>query len=108
MKKRGVPFKNPEGRPVGACSAQEKVVQYRLEHPLASVTEVARALKISRTTVYKWWNGEANPRYMPKKMHNKPVEESGEFDWKATLADAVGIPRENVDEFLEKMKNKEE
>ena len=55
MKRRGQPFKNPEGRPKGSGTAQEKVAAYRADHPDASVTEVARALQISRTTVYKWW-----------------------------------------------------
>ena len=56
MKRRGQPFKNPEGRPAGSGTAQVKVAAYRAEHPEASVTEVAKALQISRTTVYKWWD----------------------------------------------------
>lgn len=40
----------------GAPTAQDKVWTYRAEHPEASVTEVANALGVSRTTVYKWWN----------------------------------------------------
>lgn len=40
----------------GAPTAQLKVQLYRFEHPDASVTEVARELQISRTTVYKWWS----------------------------------------------------
>ena len=40
--------------------AEEKVKNYRIEHPEASVTEIARALQLSRTTVYKWWNGGVN------------------------------------------------
>lgn len=43
------------GRPQGSGTAAEKVAAYRAEHPEASVTEVARALQISRPTVYKWW-----------------------------------------------------
>lgn len=43
----------------GAPTAQLKVWEYRAEHPEASVTEVARALQISRTTVYKWWNSNS-------------------------------------------------
>ena len=46
------------GRPVGSGTAKEKVTAYRADHPEANVTEVARALQISRTTVYKWWNTE--------------------------------------------------
>ena len=34
---------------------------YRAEHPEASVTEVARALGISRPTVYKWWDSKPEP-----------------------------------------------
>lgn len=48
-------WRNKNGRPVGSGTAQEKVQQYRAEHPEASVSEVARDLQLSRTTVYKWW-----------------------------------------------------
>ena len=44
-------WREGNGRP----SAQQKVQQYRAEHPEANVTDVARALGISRPTVYKWW-----------------------------------------------------
>ena len=40
-----------KGRP----TAEQKVAAYRAEHPEASVSAVARALGLSRTTVYKWW-----------------------------------------------------
>ena len=45
-------WRNKDGRP----EKEQLVADYRAAHPDASVTEVARALKISRTTVYKWWN----------------------------------------------------
>ena len=38
----------------GAPTLEQKVVAYRADHPEASVTEIAKALGISRTTVYKW------------------------------------------------------
>lgn len=50
-------WRNKDGRPKGSGTAEQKVQQYRAEHPEASVTEVARALQLSRTTVYKWWKG---------------------------------------------------
>lgn len=56
MKRRGQPFKNPEGRPKGSGTAELRVAVYRELHPDATVTEVARALGISRPTVYKWWD----------------------------------------------------
>ena len=47
-----------KGRPVGSGTAEQRVAAYRAEHPDASVTEVARALEISRPTVYKWWDAK--------------------------------------------------
>ena len=41
------------GRPHGSGSKEHEVVQYMQNHPEASVKEVAEALRISRTTVYK-------------------------------------------------------
>lgn len=49
------------GRPKGSGTAEEKVAAYRSEHPEASVSEVARVLQISRTTVYKWWDAQSAP-----------------------------------------------
>ena len=48
-------WRNKNGRPKGSGTAAQKVAAYRAENPEASVTEVARALQISRTTAYKWW-----------------------------------------------------
>ena len=47
----------------GRKSLQDKVQQYRAEHPDANVTDVARALGISRPTVYKWWKEEKKVKY---------------------------------------------
>ena len=49
-------WRNTAGRPKGSGTAAAKVAAYRAEHPDQSVSEVARALKISRTTAYKWWS----------------------------------------------------
>lgn len=61
MKKRGQSFANPEGRPKGSGTAEQTVAKYRAEHPDKSVTAVAKALNMSRTTVYKWWDSVALP-----------------------------------------------
>lgn len=60
-------YDDPEGNwrnRNGAPTAEQKVAEYRSNHPEASVTEIAKALGISRPTVYKWWDS------VPK----KPVE----------------------------------
>lgn len=44
------------GRPVGSGTAQQAVADYRAAHPDDTPTQVARALSLSRTTVYKWWD----------------------------------------------------
>lgn len=49
-------WRKGNGRPKGSGTAEKKVAAYRAKHPEASVTEVAKALKISRPTVYKWWD----------------------------------------------------
>ena len=49
-------WRNKKGRPKGSGTAQQRVAAYRAEHPEASVTEIAKALRISRPTVYKWWD----------------------------------------------------
>ena len=45
-------WRNKDGRP----PKDQLVHEYRAAHPNASVTEVARALGISRPTVYRWWD----------------------------------------------------
>lgn len=53
MKKRGQPFKNPEGRPP---LYKKRVKEWRKEHPEGKKIECARDLGISRPTVDKWWD----------------------------------------------------
>lgn len=45
-------WRNKNGRP----SKRDLVVNYVKENPNATVTEIAKALNISRTTVYKYRN----------------------------------------------------
>ena len=67
MKRQKRKWTDGNGRPKGAGTAEQKVAAYRAEHPEANVTEVARALGISRPTVYKWW--DAVPKAKEPEVH---------------------------------------
>jgi DNA invertase Pin-like site-specific DNA recombinase len=54
MKNRGQTFKNPEGRP----DKEQIIKEYIQAHPDARVTDIAKALGVSRPTVYKYKNKE--------------------------------------------------
>lgn len=47
-------WRNKDGRPMGSGTKEDMVLEYKSNHPNASVTEIAKALGVSRTTVYKW------------------------------------------------------
>lgn len=93
MRRQGRDWREGNGRPKGSGTAEEKVAAYRAEHPEASVTEVARALGISRTTVYKWWDGEPVPAPVKQKAA-KPKAQSVEVD---------GITQEQAGAFAEQL-----
>ena len=63
-------WRNLNGRPKGSKNKKyekkELIQQYRAEHPEANVTDVARALGISRPTVYKWWNEVSTETVQPR------------------------------------------
>ena len=42
------------GRPVGSGTKEKAVKEYAEAHPEATVTEIAKAVGVSRTTVYKY------------------------------------------------------
>lgn len=54
MKRQGRDWRDGNGRPKNSGTVQKKVAAYRSEYPEATVSEIARELQISRTTVYKW------------------------------------------------------
>ena len=47
-------WRNLAGRPVGSGTKEKAVREYAEEHPGATVTEIAKAVGVSRTTVYKY------------------------------------------------------
>ena len=74
MRRQGRKWTEGNGRP----PIDQLVAEYRFGHPTASVTEVARALGISRTTVYKWWDAEPEPEKtaLPPDLF-RPVQRMG-------------------------------
>ena len=52
MKKRGQPFKHPEGRP----AKTDIVQQWRLEHPDGRKADCHRDTGIDPKTIRKWWD----------------------------------------------------
>lgn len=56
MKKRGQPFKHPEGRP-----DKQKIVQkWKSEHPKGKKVDCIRDTGLDKKTVYKWWEENKN------------------------------------------------
>lgn len=53
MKRQNRNWWDNAGRPVGSGTKEQLVKDYIAENPDKSVTEVARALNVSRPTVYK-------------------------------------------------------
>ncbi len=55
MKKNGIPFNRPEGRPKGSGTKADLVRDWRDEHPNGRKIDCERELHLSRHTVLKWW-----------------------------------------------------
>ena len=72
----GTNWREGNGRPEGSGTKKQAVEEYITGHPEATVSEVAKALGISRTTVYKYKN------IRPKKKR---------FDYLVDLGDGVEI-----------------
>lgn len=47
-------WRNRDGRPVGSGTKESVIKEYVENHPGATVTEIAKAVGVSRTTVYKY------------------------------------------------------
>lgn len=56
MKHIGLPMKAPEGRPRGSGTKEKLIKEYIKNNPDANITEIAKTLGISRTTVYKYYD----------------------------------------------------
>lgn len=51
---RGTNWREGNGRPAGSGTKEKIIREYVTAHPSASVSEIAKALGVSRTTVYKY------------------------------------------------------
>lgn len=51
-------WRNKDGRPKGSGEKKNLVADFIAKNPTASVSEIAKALGVSRTTVYKWKESE--------------------------------------------------
>ena len=54
-------WRNLDGRPKGSGTAQEKVLQFRNEHPNASKAECHRMTGLDPKTIRKWWDAQLAP-----------------------------------------------
>lgn len=73
-------WRNKEGRPVGSGTKEQAVREYMEAHPEASVSEIAKAVGVSRPTVYKYRDKE------PVKM-----EEQTKIDYVVDLSDGTKV-----------------
>lgn len=96
-------WRNQDGRPKGSGTAAQSVAAYRAEHPEASVTEVARVLKLSRTTVYKWWDAKPVPkpfiayRFTPDGVEPEYQESEGEKQGRLSTSESLKTLRKYMD-----------
>ena len=70
-------WRNRNGRPVGSGTKESVIKEYVEKHPGATVTEIAKAVGVSRTTVYKYSAAvtAADPKYTEREPdHNDSYE----------------------------------
>lgn len=101
----GSNWRDGNGRPKGSGTAEQKVAKYRSEHPDANVSEVARALNLSRPTVYKWWdscllNSSSEASEKPKFYRYTPTGGEEEPDSEQMF---VQVPKKYKKNDFEKM-----
>jgi hypothetical protein len=56
MRRQNRKWTDGNGRPQGSGTAEQKVKEWRELHPAGSKAECIRDLKLSKPTVYKWWD----------------------------------------------------
>lgn len=85
MKRQGKTWRDGNGRPKGSknkeCKKKEMILEYVAAHPDANVTEIARELSISRTTVYK---------YLENK-ESKQMDDKAQVDYLMRMEDGSDV-----------------
>lgn len=76
----------------GRKTKEQVVFAWRNENPEGKPRDCIEATGLSKNTVYKWWK-----QWDPGQPANS--SELGRFDWRATLAEAVGMSREELEAF---------
>ena len=56
MKRRGQAFKNPEGRPKGSGTAEQKVKEWRRNNPEGTKSQCKEDTGLTYPTIRKWWD----------------------------------------------------
>ncbi|MCD8062190.1 MAG: hypothetical protein LUE13_07635 [Akkermansiaceae bacterium] len=85
MRRQNKDWRDGNGRP----AKDQLIHEYRAAHPEASVSEVAKALGISRPTVYKWWNPEVTAAQLRADRERQRQDEQKNAK---TLNDVIVVP----------------
>ena len=48
-------WRENNGRPKGSGTAQDKVKEWRMQHPNGKKADCIKDTELSKNTVYKWW-----------------------------------------------------
>lgn len=88
-RQQGKNWRDGNGRPAGSknkkCKKKELIINYATAHPEANVTDIARAVGVSRTTVYKYL-GE-------KKTDEEKVNVSVDYSYRAGNGTKILVER---------------
>lgn len=99
-------WRNKDGRPKGSIDQEkkQKVLEYAATHPEANVTDISKALSISRPTIY---------RYLEKKGEEKHMEKPIQMDYFVKTEDGTELllevetkerlEKERLKKYLDKM-----
>lgn len=90
----------------GAPTAQDKVQEWRRMHPKGKKADCIRDTGLSKPTVYKWWNGEADSKYTQKKQ-TVGAAKSSTKDWKSEFIKNTGLSAENLEILIRELEREE-